>query len=92
MGCCDQMKAKAGLLKRGVIGLGRVALRIGIASPSVIGDRRDLCRVCPEATRRDDWQDRPSQGLTTMSKCKLCRCIIAAKTQLKSEKCPAGKW
>ena len=88
MSCCEHWR----VLKRGLIGLGKVALGIGLDEPDTIRHRRDLCRECPEAMRREDWADRPSRGLTTLSRCKLCRCIIAAKTQVAAEKCPAGKW
>jgi hypothetical protein len=56
--------------------------------------RRDVCRACPHASKSPDRLDRPSKGLTTLSKCELCGCFIAAKTMLASEKCPAEppKW
>ncbi len=73
-------------IARGVVGLSKVALRIGIADQSVIQTRRDICRICPEATIH------PKIGLTNISKCKQCGCFISSKTQLISEKCPLGKW
>ena len=73
-------------IARGVVGLTKVGLRIGIADQSVIQARRDICRVCPEATIN------PIIGLSNISKCKQCGCFLSAKSQLKSEKCPLGKW
>jgi hypothetical protein len=83
----------------GAIGLAKVAaqavgLPIDQATEAVVKARRDACRECEHATRNQNRLDRPSKGLTTLSQCQLCGCLIAAKTMLASEKCPAEppKW
>ena len=62
------------------------------ATEEVITARRDVCRECPEATRSEKYRNKPSKGLTNLSQCRLCACLIKYKTMAKEEKCPAGKW
>jgi flavoprotein len=83
----------------GAVGLAKVAaqavgLPVDQAPEMVIKARRDICRGCPNATLNAQRLDRPSKGLTTASQCRVCGCLIAAKTRLASEKCPASppKW
>jgi hypothetical protein len=61
---------------RGVVGLTKVALSIDKADDAVIESRRAICQAC-----------RPDKGV-----CDKCGCLIAAKTRLKGEQCPIGKW
>jgi hypothetical protein len=44
-------------------------------------DRLIICKACPEYINR---------GL--LSKCNACGCFLLAKTKLKTQKCPVGKW
>jgi hypothetical protein len=37
---------------------------------------------------RCDW----CEHLTQCSQCRLCTCLVAGKTWLAMEKCPAGRW
>lgn len=76
----------------GVVGLSRVALRVGVADEETIAKRRDVCRNCEFATKNKYRLDHPSKGLTNISKCTMCKCFIMAKTQLKDEKCPKSLW
>lgn len=76
----------------GAAGLAKAAAGIDRAGDATVQARRDLCRECPEATRNSDLRFAKNRGLTTLSRCKLCDCFIAAKTLIRSETCPAGKW
>lgn len=66
----------------GMIGIAKAVARIDRAEPATIARRRVICRGCPESI--------PS-AIGTM-KCRLCGCQLWAKTTLKDQKCPAGKW
>jgi hypothetical protein len=85
MGCC---KGAAKLVQAAVA----AATSKGAASDEAVKARRDLCRECPEATRNLKYADHPSRGLSWLSRCGKCNCVIAAKTLLASESCPLGKW
>jgi hypothetical protein len=41
--------------------------------------RMDICRACPELFK-------------PTASCMKCGCFVHAKTWLKNEKCPVGKW
>lgn len=79
-------------IKKGIIGLTKVALGIDTDSPDNIKRKRDICRVCEFATLNKERLNRPTKGLTTLSRCIKCNCFIAAKSKLKSESCPDGRW
>jgi len=81
----------------GAVGIAKVAansLGAGIDEASDLTklNRRDICRVCEYATRNESRMDRPTKGLTALSRCIKCECNIKAKTSLASEKCPENKW
>ena len=61
----------------GVSGLVRSHLNIGIAADEAIAARRAACEAC------DRWDH---------GRCGECGCYTFAKTRLRSEKCPLGKW
>jgi len=87
MACnCKTIKNILNTAANGAIGLGRVALRLGIATTNVIKNRRDKCRLCENSTKN------PKMGLTNFSYCKICKCNIMAKSQLLNEKCPNAFW
>jgi len=44
-------------------------------------ERMTICRTCPELKRK-----------LTGSFCNICGCNMKLKTQVKSAKCPLGKW
>jgi hypothetical protein len=78
----------------GKIVKGSVGLLMSILQPAddeTIKARRDICRVCPHATRNVEKFPK-SNGLTNRSRCQLCSCYIAAKTKVKKEKCPDMRW
>jgi hypothetical protein len=94
MGC-----GTCGEIVHGAVGLAKAGLQsVGVpidqVSDAELQRRRDICRDCPEATRNPERMHLPTKGLTTLSKCNLCGCFIAAKTKLASERCPANppKW
>jgi hypothetical protein len=81
----------------GIVGLAKVAAQaagvpVDQADAATIAARRDFCRDCPHASKNPKYADRPSKGLTRASRCDLCKCNIAAKTRIASQKCPLGKW
>jgi hypothetical protein len=84
MPCCG------GNLVRGVAGLVKAAARADRAPDPVIAARRDVCRSCDRAEKRARKDG--SAGLTTFSRCMVCRCFIAPKSTLASERCPEGRW
>jgi hypothetical protein len=57
--------------------------RFRVVSPQVHEERLAVCRSCP-------FFD--SSGWGGAGKCTKCGCAVPAKTKLRSEKCPAGKW
>lgn len=76
----------------GAIGIAKAALHIGRASEEEVAKRRNLCRNCEHATRNDDPKFKATNGLTNLSQCQKCSCVILAKTSNKDEKCPLGRW
>ena len=89
MGCgCDGVKK----IVDGVTGLAKAALGVGAAAPEVAKFRRDVCRGCEHATRNADPRFAVNGGLTTLSQCRECSCLIGAKTKLAGEACPLNKW
>ena len=72
-------------LLHGAAGLTRAALGVDRAPEHVIAERRAACRRCPDAQPCDRIGRR-------VCSCKLCGCLISAKTALSSESCPADRW
>ena len=90
MSCCN--KSITNTVIHGAIGLTKAALNIGIASDTIIKDRRDKCRICPHASKNNNPKFDKFGGLTSLSKCDLCKCFISPKSRLLSEACPLGFW
>jgi hypothetical protein len=88
MGCIDCLQTIA----HGAAGLAKAALGFDAAPAEVVRGRRDACRGCDQATRNPALADRPSRGLTSLSQCRECGCLIVAKTAIAGERCPLGKW
>jgi len=88
--CCGQGIVKT--VARGVVGISKVIAQVGIADKETIQNRRDTCRFCEFASKSKNPKFNATNGLTNMSTCSKCHCLIVAKTQLNSEKCPEGKW
>lgn len=75
---CKSCRDRLGpAIVRGAAGLIRSELNIGVAPDAVIAARRAACESC------DQWDH---------GRCKSCGCYTYAKTRLRSEKCPIGKW
>ena len=51
----------------------------GFTKPEIAKKRLDICRSCPKF-------------LSITQQCKLCLCIMPAKTILANAECPIGKW
>ena len=93
MPCCGDSKgwiAEANWLK-GAVGLAKSALGIDRATDAEIKRRLDQCRQCPQATRSGKPKFAKHQGLTNLSRCRLCKCFVAAKAKISSERCPLDK-
>jgi hypothetical protein len=90
-GCGKVVQGAVGLAK---VAAGKAGVKVLLAEVFEVRQRRDACRECEHATRNQDRLDLPTKGLTTFSQCKLCGCLIAAKTLLADEQCPASppKW
>lgn len=90
MGCCGKIIAGAtGLIKAGCQKLG---LKVDKAADEVIEARRFACRTCPLITRNEKFSDSPNYGVTNLSRCTQCGCVVKAKTMIASEECPLGWW
>ena len=68
-------------LLTGARGLAKAGARLDRPPASVIDHRRRQCAACPDLVR--------SAGLP---RCGLCGCVVAAKTAVAGESCPAGHW
>jgi len=90
MCCCG--KGIVQTVAHGAVGLSKVALHIDIAADETIAIRRDVCRWCEFASKSKNPKFDSTNGLTNFSMCSKCHCLIVAKSKLKSEKCPEGKW
>jgi hypothetical protein len=64
-------------LAHGAVGIVKYVTRTGLAPSAVIAARREACKGC----------DKNDMGL-----CEVCKCWIAAKSSLRQEDCPIGKW
>jgi hypothetical protein len=93
MPCCNHTASYSpATIAKGVVGLSKVLLHIGIADKDTIRARRDICRQCEHASRNKDPKYANHNGLTNFSKCDACLCFVEAKTQLKEEECPLNLW
>lgn len=88
-GCGGIIHGAVGLTKAG---LQAVGVPVDQAGDAETLRRRDICRHCPLATRSESPRFAVNNGLTSLSRCQRCSCLIAAKTRLASEHCPDGKW
>jgi hypothetical protein len=69
----------------GAAGLALAALSIDAAPPDLAERRRAVCRSCPEAV--------PClRVIGRFCQCRVCKCVLAPKTRVASERCPLGKW
>lgn len=64
-------------IKKGVIGMAKVATGRDKADRDVIAKRLKTCRGCDYLKR---------------GQCELCGCLYKLKVRLKSEQCPINKW
>lgn len=81
-----------GKVAHGAVGLAKAVLGVGKAPQAVVAERRNLCRACEHATRNAAPRFAATGGLTSLSRCKLCSCVIIAKTRNAEESCPDGRW
>jgi len=79
MGCCGKTIRKAKNIVRG-----NVALMMGMKYEFTDG-RIGICQQCAKDKTGGYWI-----GKTLW--CSICKCYIPAKTRVKEEKCPKGKW
>lgn len=83
------MACNCSRIAQGVSGLTRAAVAAvtgaGAADAHEIERRRSLCRECHHAIPCAHDPERKCV-------CKLCGCLLRAKTMLTDQSCPAGKW
>jgi hypothetical protein len=65
----------------GARGFTRAFLRIRLAMPAVIEERRQICNSC-DRLKKYPWGNH----------CQECSCWIERKTSLADERCPLDKW
>ena len=71
---------------KGAIGLTKVALGIDRATDEVIAARLAECLKCPHRMFGTP------QKLTSLSRCRLCNCLVKQAAKVSSKKCDAGIW
>ena len=78
---CGQVKRRI----HGAVSLAKAVLQIDRAPDRLIVQRREICRDCAHAI--------PCPGSAVRNcRCRLCNCVLGAKTSLAGETCPAGLW
>jgi hypothetical protein len=77
---------------KGAVGITKSTLFIDRAPKAQIVKRLDICRACDEVTRSRKPKFAESKGLTNLSRCRICKCFVVAKTKIASEVCPLSKW
>lgn len=92
MSCCGHNTGIAQTIVNGVVGLSKVLARVDIDTPENIQKRRDICRHCNHSSKNTNLRFISTNGLTNRSMCSKCHCLIVAKTQLTTEKCPLDLW
>jgi hypothetical protein len=75
-----------GTIVAGVIGLTKAAVGYDAPDEAAVAARIDVCRACPHSEKRGPT------GITSLSRCGLCKCFIGAKARVRSEVCPDGRW
>lgn len=68
---------KVGRTIVGAVKLAASELNLGRVADHVVAERRRACESC------DRWDH---------GRCRECGCFTFAKTKLRSERCPLGKW
>lgn len=71
---------------KGAIGLTKVALGIDRAPDDVIEARLAECVKCPH--RIFGAPDK----LVSLSRCRLCKCLVKQAAKVASKECPDGRW
>ncbi len=92
MGCCGNKSGGSIVLPtvkqvgKGVVGLSKVIFQPKQLTDAMITERRAICKECSESVKD------PLFGITALSQCRLCACVIKLKTMSATEECPMGKW
>lgn len=82
---CSKCGSKAKSAIHGATGIMKASAGLDRADEAVIESRRSICRSCEHAM--------PCvSNVGRKCRCKLCGCLLRAKTALAHEKCPGGKW
>ena len=77
MGCCGQARTPIASAISGAVKIAKAELGIGRIRDEVVAERRAICEGC------ERWDH---------GRCTECGCFTYAKTKLRSEACPLGKW
>ena len=78
------------MVVHGVQGLAKAALRIDATPPTERENRLGKCRDCEHSTKHPTRK--AADGKPLVRWCKLCKCLLTAKTKVASEACPDGRW
>lgn len=89
---CRRFLSRCSKLASGAVAIARAVLGRDAAEESAVQARRDICRTCDQASRNLSPRYAAAGGLTTLSRCRRCGCLIAAKTLLAGQRCPLGRW
>ena len=81
-----------GEVARGIVGMASESIGLDDSTPEQIAARLDICRNCDQSTRNKELMHRPSNGLTTRSRCLLCSCLLWKKVRWSKSRCKRGKW
>lgn len=79
---------------RGILGLTKDALGVGVADPHRVAERRRICAGCPELEFRGVANVSRAADPQALEhhRCGACGCFIRPKTRLAAERCPRGRW
>lgn len=95
--CCGQ-KIIEGATGLATSAANKLGAHIDEAPSEIVKFRRNICRHCEHAKKNPLFNDRIakdgsiSKGLTSLSQCAVCSCLIKTKTALASQECPLKKW
>ncbi len=77
---------------RGIKGLSKAAVNADPAPADTVQLRRERCAACDYATGKKKTHIAGYEVLSPTSRCRLCKCLVSAKTKLRGESCPIGSW
>lgn len=76
----------------GAAGLAKAGVGADAADEQTVAERRRACSRCPHATGLKKTAMGGMTVLSPTSRCRVCKCLIAAKVRLDEQTCPIGQW